>query len=1022
MVCVMFPLTKFAPAIIKNQIMRKIVTMLLCAVLAVSQLAAQNRTVRGKVTDDKGAAIANASIVVKGSTTGTTSAADGTFSITVPSSAKTLVITSLNFGEQQVSIANKSNVTVSLEPVAANLQEVVVVGYGTQRKATITSAQTKVGGDKVENVPLASVDQILQGKVAGLQSITSSGQPGANQSVRIRGIGSLTASAQPLYVVDGVAINQGDLSRTNTTSNALAGINPDDIDRIDVLKDAAAVAIYGARGANGVIVITTKRGKAGKTQIVASGEVGSNTFTNAPPNSRPLHAADWLMLAREGLVNAGIAPATVTSTLHSYGDTSNVDTDWFGLLTRNGTQQQYNVSASGGDEKTTFYASGGYFNQEASLIASDTKRFSGALSLRHKATQRLLFDLSLSASYQNQNSPLGGSSFSNPVMEIYFLRPTQKAFNDDGTPNISRVGNLNFQSGVTHNPMYTLYKNIYNTRITQAKPNFLAEYTILDGLKFSSRYGIDYNNLEEFQYWNPNNGDGYAYNGYGFATYTRYFLSDWTNQLNYHTTFLKGDLTTDLKVGYEALSSKYYGMTESANNYSTDKLTALSNASVYASATNNGSDYTFASEFASGNFGYKNKYILSGTYRRDGSSRFGPNNKYGNFYSVGASWNISEENFLKDVKWISLLKVRGSYGTSGNAEIGNYTATALQVSGYNYNAGAGTAYETIGNETLTWEKSKQTDIGLEVGVLNNRLNLVFDWYNRVGDGLLYAAPVSQTTGFSSKTANIGALQNQGIELTLNATPVSIKNFEWNISANLTHNTNKITRLPNNNADIISGLFRLRVGEDFRTFYTYQWAGVNPANGDPLWYADEAKTTTTNDYTKAVKIKQGSASPKYYGGFSNSFTYKQFGITADFTYNFGNYSYDAWGNYFTDGLYALSYGKYASNLRRWTTPGQVTDVPKYVYNTTNKSNSTSTRYLYSGDYIRLRNLEIFYNADKALTSKLKMNSLRFYVRGTNLWTKIYDQNLPFDPEQGVNGSSNLTIFMSKSVTVGLKIGL
>jgi hypothetical protein len=321
------------------------------------------------------------------------------------------------------------------------------------------------------------------------------------------------------------------------------------------------------------------------------------------------------------------------------------------------------------------------------------------------------------------------------------------------------------------------------------------------------------------------------------------------------------------------------------------------------------------------------------------------------------------------------------------------------------------------------KKTTQLDLGVEVGFFKDRLNFIFDVYNKKSDGLLYSAPVSLSTGFATKIANIGAIQNKGIELTINTAPVVVKDFRWDISANITHNTNKVTSMPNNNADVVSGLYRIRVGEDYRNFYTYDWAGVDPANGDPLWYADTARTTITNDYSKAVKINLNkSASPKYYGGFSNTFTYKTISLTADFTYSFGSYVYDAWSNYFSDGQYALTYGKYAYNLERWTTPGQITNVPKYTYNSANKSNSTSSRFLYKGDYIRLRNIEVAFTAPKNLLEKTKINSFRFYVRGSNWFTKSYDKNLPFDPEQGVNGSSNLTIFMSRSTTVGLTIGL
>jgi len=991
-------------------------------------LLAQQGVVSGKVTDAAGKPIFNATVLIKGSSSGTTTKEDGSYSLMLTPSAKILVFSSIGLSPLEVSISGKSVISVSLQVARNDLDEVVVVGYGTQKKSTLTTSQVKVGGDKLENVPFSSIDQTLQGKVAGLQSITSTGQPGANQAIRIRGIGSMnTNAAQPLFVVDGVQINSGDLTRNTTTSNTLAGLNPDDIERVDVLKDAAATAIYGSRGGNGVILITTKKGKAGKTRLVASTEIGANTFARLPDNARPLGAADWLALAKEGMANAGTyTPAQITANLHAYGDTSNIDTDWFGLMTRTGKQQQVNVSLSGGDEKTTFYASGGFFNQDASVRVANLKRYSGALNIRHKASKNLLVDFTMMGSYQNQNTPLGGSSFSNPMTDIYFLRPTQNPYNADGTLNISRVGALNFQSGITHNPLYTLTHNIYNTKITQFKPNLYVEYTILKGLSISSRLGTDYNSIEEFQYWNPNNGDGYAYGGYGFAYYNRYFLYDWTNQANYHTSFLKdGALTMDLKVGYEAVYNNTYLMTSTANAYSTDKLPDLVFASTYVSATNNGSDYRFSSGFSNAVFTYDHKYSLSASFRRDGSSRFGADRKYGNFYSVGGAWNASEELFLKDVNFISLLKVRGSYGKGGNAEIGNYTANPLQNGGYNYNGVAGQAYETIGNVTLGWENDKQLDFGVDVGLLKNRLNFIVDWYKRNSEGLLYAKPISPTTGFISQNSNIAGLQNQGIELTINATPVQTKDFRWDVSLNITHNTNKITSLPNNNADILGAdtYFRLHVGQDYRSFYLNPWAGVDANNGDALWYTDSSKTKTTNDYLKSSKAYIGkSASPKYFGGFSNTITYKGFSLTADLTFNFGNYVYDRWGSYFTDGIYALSYGRYRSNLNRWTTPGQITNVPKYVYNPASKSINGSSRFLYQGDYVRLRNLEIGYTAPSAVANRIKMNSLRFYVRGSNLYSWIKDKNIPFDPEQGVNSFSNLTVFLTKSLTAGVVIGL
>ncbi|MFT4154660.1 SusC/RagA family TonB-linked outer membrane protein, partial [Parafilimonas sp.] len=708
--------------------------------------------------------------------------------------------------------------------------------------------------------------------------------------------------------------------------------------------------------------------------------------------------------------------------LDTYGDTSGIDTDWWGLLTRKGKQQQYNISASGGDEKTQFYTSLGYLNQEAAVIGSNFKRYNSALSLRNRSLKNLLIDFSVSGSFQNQNAPLQNAAYyGSPIAAIYFLRPTQNPFNSDGSYNISTSGALNFTG--FYNPLYVIAHDIQNSKTVQVKPVLNVEYNILNGLKYSTRYGIDYNGVEDVYYNNPNHGDGAGTNGYGYAGYARYFLYDWTNLLSYHKDFLGKDLSADLKVGYEAISSKYYTFYTDAYDYSTDKLTDLVNASTPTTAYSNNSDYTFASALSNLILSYKGKYSLTGSFRRDGSSRFGADNKYGNFYSVGGAWNASEESFIKNIKQVSLLKLRVSYGISGNADIGNYTATPYQSSGYNYNGNAGTAYESIGNTSLKWEKSKQFDLGVELGLLKNRLNFIFDWYKRNSDGLLYSAPISQTTGFSSKTANIGGLQNQGIELTINATPVQTNNFTWDISANITYNVNKITSLPTNNADIISGLFRLRVGQDYRSFYTYQWAGVDPDNGDPLWYTDSTKSATTSTYSSASKAYLNkSASPKYYGGISNTFTYKGFSLAIDINYNFGNYVSNAsYAAYLTDGIYL--YGKYKSNLKRWTTVGQKTNVPKYVYGSTNKSNSTSSRYIYNGSYVRLRNIEFAYSVPRSVLSKTKViTSLKLYVRGSNLYTWVKDKNIPFDPEQGVNSATSFYLFQSRAATAGLVLGL
>ncbi len=1026
--------------------MRKLVTMFLCMVLAITQIAAQTRNVKGKVLDDKSTPIANASVLVKGSTTGTTTGADGSFSLNVPATAKVLVISSLNFTTQEVAIGNKTLITVALQSTSESLQEVVVVGYGTQKKSEATASISKVSGEKVADVPLSSVDQILQGKVAGLQSATSSGQPGANQAIRIRGIGSYSASAQPLYVVDGIQINSGDLSRATSTTNVLAQLNPDDIESISVLKDAAATSIYGARGGNGVIVITTKKGSAGKTRFNATAEVGINSPGDLPALGTPVNANDWLTLFKESYANAYLisnpaaslatAQAAALTAANSYGDGS-VNTDWKSLLLRNGPQQQFNISAQGGDARTTFFISGGYFKQVGTTIGSDLTRYTSVLNLKHIISPKINFTLSLQPTYTKQTTFISNSSaFSSPTMEFYFARPTINPYNADGTYNIDRLLTKNFNN--VFNPLYVVANDIHSldnfSTIGKAEIN----YNIIKNLKFTSGVGLQYNNLEEYYYNNPFHGDGATTAGRAYAYYTRYFLYDWTSQLNYHANLTKNnDLSLDATVAYETIGSRGYFISSQAQNFPTPLLTAEGTASVPITAASSGSDYHFASLISRASLSYKGKYVLAGTFRRDGSSRFSADNAYANFPSVSVAWNAIKENFLSNVSFLSDLKFRASYGSSGNSEVGNYAARQTFGFGANYNNQPGGTFNGIGNSDLQWERSIMTDGGFDVGFLKNRISLTVDFYNKQSDKLLFNQPLSLTTGFGTITKNVGALENKGVEITVNATPVSTKNFSWEMSFNFTHNTNRVTKLPLGQKEIINGVQYVAPGHDIYEFYMREYAGVDPATGNPLWLVNNGdKTTTTTNYSNAglsvpnaLPVATGkSASPKYYGGFSNTFTFHEFSVSGDFYYNAGNYVRDSWANYFNDEVNP-SYGKLNAVLGRWQKPGDITDVPKLIYGTTNTSSTitnsssvgTSTRWLYKGDFIRLRNITFSYSANAKVLKNLHVSSLRFYVRGTNLWTKTYDPRLPFDPEQGITSQSNLNVLYNKSVTAGLNIG-
>lgn len=1001
--------------------MRKMLLLIMGMLFLSGHLLAQNKTVTGRVTDEKGNPVAGANVVAKGTKAGASTTPDGSFSINVPSTAKTLIISSVGFGTQEAAIGPNGTVSVILSTEGKGLQEVVVVGYGTQKKSDMTASVAKVGGDKVADVPFSSVDQILQGKAAGMQSVTFSGQPGANQQIRIRGISSYTASAQPLFVIDGIQINSGDLSRLTTSSNVLANINPDDIESVSILKDAAATAIYGSRGGNGVIIITTKRGKSGKTQLKVSAEVGNNKVGDMPPSAKPLNSSQWLGLFKEAIVNAGFSQATADATAATYGDGS-VDTHWFDVVTRSGKQQQYNMSAAGGDEKTKFYISGGYFKQEAATIGADLSRISSIINIDHTVSKKLNLSLNLQPSFTTEHAPLSnGSQFGNPILDVFFLRPTQNPYNADGTLNISRASKDFSQ---IYNPLYIAANDQHNYGTFQGIGSAQARYNILDNLHFTTKMGLQYSSLEEYQYNNPYHGDGLAQNGRGYAYYTRYFLYDWTNQLDYHLNINKAKtLTADARLGYEAISSKGYFINAAAQNFP-PRLIESTVAATVTDGKANGSDYTFNSIYSSLSINYLGKYILTGNYRRDGSSRFSASNKYGNFPAASFAWYVSKENFFNNINFVNDFKIRASYGSSGNAEIGNYPWQTLEVygGGANYNNQPGGTFSSLGNPTLTWEKTNQLDLGFDAAIWKNRISLVFDYYDKNTSALLFSVPLSQTTGFGGLLTNLGKLENKGIEITINATPVTTKDFNWDLSFNFTHNKNTIKTIPAGQTQIAYGTgLVLKPGMDIQTFYLRQWAGVDPATGNPLWFTDDTKGTTTTNYNAAARsFNVGSASPKFYGGFSNTFTYKFISVSGDFYYNYGNKVYDSWYFYLADWVQP-SFGKYQLDLQRWQKPGDITNVPKAVYGSTNFSTSGSTRMLYKGDYIRLRNLTVSYNMTPSLLKKVHLNSFKFYVRGTNLWTKTYDKNLTIDPEVGVAGASNLNIFYNKSLTAGVNIG-
>lgn len=1003
---------------------------------------AQNRQVSGRVTSAvDGTPVVGASVAVVGTSNASQTDASGNYVVTVQGNSVSLSVSYVGFVTQRVEVGAESIVNVQLQSEETALDEVVVTGYGTTTKLRQTGASISVSPKDIENNPFTSVDKAIQGKVAGLQSTGASGQPGSMQNIRIRGMGSISGSSEPLYVVDGIPINAGDLSRGTTTANALAGINPNDIADFTVLKDAAATAIYGSRGSNGVILITTKSGAAGKTKIKLDVEVGSVTPGTPTGKGRPLTTAENIELAWEAIANDGVTGQDAQDMYDAYfGFDETVNTNWYDEIRKNGMQHQYNLSFDGGDEKTQFHLGGGYFGQDGTIPTSDFRRISGNLNLKHKVDERFSIGTSMLASTSRTNGPLNSGFFSNPVMASFFLRPDLRAYNEDGTPNVS--GPLAAGAGL-YNPIAVLDLDRRTNNTQKFIGSFNAEYKILPNLTFTTKYGVDYNSIEEDNYNNPTYGDGRNINGAAARYYGRYFNWVWTNLLNYKWEIDdSGDWVSNIKAGYEAQKSTYYFSDLESNNLpanSTYRVPGVGATPITASG--NIEDYAFASLLAIGDVSYQNKYVLSGSFRRDGSSRFGRSNQYGNFYSVGAAWNLDQEDFFQDFSWLSQLKLRTSYGVTGNAAIGNYASRTLygytrptyNGASYNfvYEGVVGSGPVQYGVENLTWEKTKQFDVAVDFGFFNNRLGGSVEFYNKASSDLLLAVPVAYSSGYSSYFDNFGGMRNRGLEVTLNGTPVRNDNFTWNLSFNIGLNKNEVTSLVQD--DLIDGNFFVRkVGENYLSYFVRQYAGADPEDGSPRWFVDESKTETTKTYNQAQRVLTGkTAMPKAFGGFNTSFLYKGIGLDASFYYNFGNYLYNPYYSYTNSGGWYLgSYNQLASELDRWQKPGDVTDVPRMSTENLN-GYQASDRLLYKGDFIRLRDVTLSYALPNSILSKAKLSSVRIYARGANLWTWRGDDRLPFDPEASGSrdtqntdyngGTTNFDIFIPKTFTFGLNVG-
>lgn len=972
-----------------------------------------DKTINGKVTNNKdGSPIEGVSVKVKGSNVGTSTNAQGSFTLQV-SEGTVLQFSRVGFATIERTVGKSALIDVSLDEAASSLEEVVIVAYGTTKRSTYTGAASNVNMEMVEKAPRASVQESLQGNVPGVISTNGSGQPGSVPSVRIRGIGSINASSAPLYVVDGIPVVSGDITGYNT--NTLAAINSSDIESFVVLKDASATALYGSRGANGVILITTKKGKPGKTKYNFTVQYGVNA-NNIADKNKTLNTKESVQYLREAWTNAGRNPDLFNQELINRGVDSTKNTDWFDEIMRDGTFMHADLNVSGGTDKNTFYLSGGYYKADAVQRGVGYTKGTLRLNIRNKPSTRLTFHGGIGLAYQRSTNSLGGSFFANPVRAMYRLQPWLEIRNPDGSFNTS------YNSG--YNPVAIIETNFRKGETYYVNSNIGATYNVTPNVSVESVVAVDFNHGFTQSFSDPRYGNANV-NAGGIAENYNQDILNWinTNIVRYKKEFKRN--TLEAFVGYEVNKRTdkdqrniVHQLTPGLQTGSTGSLPVSSSATITGNAV--------LSSFLNATYDFDDRYYLSGSYRRDGSSRFGRDNKFGNFWSIGGGWSVSKEKFF-NVKWITDLRLRASYGATGNQTgIENFAALGLYSTGSDYDGIPGYVFNQFENNTLTWEKNYPLNVGLDFTVFNGRLRGTVEYYKRRTTSLLLDVLVPATNGISNFLDNFGSMTNEGLELgiaTINVRPKKAGGLRWTSDIVFSTNKNVITNI---NAPIRTDFLNREIGLDFYQWYLVGYAGVDSATGRAMWYRNSSKEETTTSFSSATRFNQGSALPDFTGSLKNTFSYKNFTLMFQFYINWGNKVRDIHGVFSgADGSAGFSATGNISRYNyenRWQKPGDITDVPKPVYlgQQTGLSNMMSTRFLYDGSYVRLRDASLSYSLPRKMVKKYKLTSSRIYVRSNNLLTWVKDKRLVFDPEVPVDGTLDQRPPQFRTILVGLDI--
>ncbi len=985
----------------------------------ISQYAfSQGLEITGTVTNSEDdTSLPGVSVYVEGmNIIGTATDLDGKYALIVPSSASNLVFQSVGFQTQVVPINSRIVIDVILEPEALGLDEVIVTGYAIQRKEALTSSVSSVESKNIEAVSASNIEKRLQGNVAGVMTTSLRGIPGSAPDIQIRGATSINAGNQPLFVIDGVPAVSGETGASQSFS-ILSSLNPNDIKSMTILKDAGAAAIYGSRAANGVVLIETKTGAKGKTRFSFSADYGVSKVINTGFDM--LSSAELLELQREAVENS--AEYYNNPTKYDWTDPNgeyylpdelaNTDTDWWDEVTRTGKLENYNLSASGGNENTTFYLSGSYNKNEGAIMNYDFERYTGNVRLDHLSpNEKFKVGTKVMGSFSKQNYVYDASGgvlpWENPIFAAMAIPSYYAPFNEDGSVNFDlggAHGNYNPHGVDKFQDQGQEYTKLLNSTYLEFKPwNFLS---------IKSTFGLDYGYTKSHDFEDPRAPIYAGREGYYWEGHENNIQMSISNTITFNKIIAEIHSVTAI-LGQEGMQEDYEYISGSGKGANHEMPYLSTTVAEGQEIEGNPSKLTSNSYFGYFSYNYDSRYYLQGSLRRDGSSVFGDDYKYGTFGSISGSWRISEESFFNS-NFISKLKLRGSYGTTGNSDIAWYASKGY-YSVITYNGESSLLPDKIENPDLKWEKTATTGIALDFGLLKDRISGTFEYFwSKTTDNLLYQE-LSYTSGFSSVLKNIGSLRNEGLEITLQTKNLQGE-LSWNTSFNISFPKSEILDLAGE--DYVGTTYRHRVGGAYMEYWMYKYAGVNPANGMPMWYDENGNLTFT--YSEASRANVGSPEPDFYGGLTNTLSYK--GISLDFMFYF------VYGNeiIFGDRHYSehdgASWGENANTnqLDRWQRPGDITDTPKpLVNNPTGANDWDNSRWLDNGSYLRLKFVTLSYALPKSWLDRIKLSNLTLFAKGTNLLTFSNVNGL--DPERGSTGSGSYKYPNTQSISFGTQI--